>query len=173
MCKIDLNKLSIKELEELEREISKKLTKNKIVEIKVAIDRKQHYVGKCYKKTEDGITQYIMIVSALSSNEFHFDCLIFEDEIISEYRINNKYHFSPNDIYQPIDYMGIRIEDLPLLCNTGNLYTKQKEIEKYTEITEKEFYDAMDNYIVKLKEHLKNKGFNDLSTAKHYERYYN
>lgn len=171
MSKVNLNGLSIKELEELNCEIQLKLRKNKMVDIKVAIDNNQKYVGKCYKKQNDENTQYIMVVSALSSNEYHLDCLVFENNIIVERTLNRSMHFSPQDIFQPIDYEGIHIEDLPLLCNSRILNSK-KVISEYKEITKEEFYEEMDNYIKLLKEKLDNNDFNDLSSAEYYMKYY-
>lgn len=170
MSKIDIDNLSIKELEELETKIKTKLQKNQMVNAKVAIDRNQMYVGKCYKKEINNGIQYIMVVSALSSNEYHLDCMIFESDITFERRLNNSMHSSYRDAFQPLEYDGIRIEDLPLLCSSN--LSLNKVIDEYVPITKQEYYEAMDKYILLLKKSLDENKFNDLSSAKHYMEYY-
>lgn len=173
MCKINIDNLSQKELEELNNEVNKKLTCHRIVNIKVAIDRNQKYVGKCYKKiNEDGITEFIMVISALSTSEFYLECMVFENEILFERNISKNFHFSPNDIFQGLNYDGIRIEDKPLLTESGYFYEKKKCIDNYTEITQEEYFKEMNQYIDKLQNYLKQNKFNDLSTATNYIKYY-
>lgn len=172
--KIDLDKLSKKELEELSHQINKKIENNRLVDIKVAIDKNQYYVGKCYRKKQENGYKYIMVVSALSTNEYHLDCLTFETYINIERTMSEKMKFSINDIFQPLDYQGIIIEDLELLCKANSLLAKPgtRIIDTYEEISKDSFYDAMDTYINKLKIALDNNEFNDLSKAMNYNRYY-
>lgn len=172
--KINLDKLTKKELEELSHEIRKKIENNRLVDIKVAIDRNQCYVGKCYRKKLESGYKYIMIVSALSTNEYHLDCLTFETNINIERMISEKMTFSINDIFQPIDYQGIIVEDLELLCRSSSLFAKpgEKVIDTYEEISKDTFYNAMDLYIDNLKDALNNNKFNDLSKADSYSKYY-
>lgn len=173
MNKINLNNLTQKELEQLQSEIGKTLTKHQIVNIKVNIDKNQRYVGKCYKRPKaDGVIEFIMVVSALSSNEYNLECMIFENEILFERNLGNNFHFSPIDIYQSLNYDGIRIEDVPLLTSDGCFYEKKKYIDNFTEITQEEFFNEMDKYVENLKKHLKENKFNDLSVAQNYMKYY-
>lgn len=174
MNKINLDKLSVKELEELSNEVNKKLNKNRLVNVKVAIDKNQHYIGKCYRKKIDNGYKYIMVVSALSSNEYYLDCLTFNSNIKIERTISEKMTFSINDVFQPIDYQGIFVEDIGLLCKANSILAKpgDKVIDTYEQITKEDFYLAMDNYIKDLKECLDKNKFNDLSSAEHYIKYY-
>lgn len=174
MSKININNLSVKELEELNFEIQKKLMQSKSVEIKVALDKNQRYVGKCYRKKDEYGYQYLMVVSALSSNEYHLDCLIFEDYINIKRTPFDNSSFSFHNIFEPIDYIGIRVEDLGLLCkSSGNLIDKNALIiDRYEEISKDLFFDEMDKYLLKLKNVLKENKFNDLSCAEKYIKRY-
>lgn len=152
----NLDNLTDDELDQLRILLQKKENEKRLKNNLKLIKENQKYIGKCFKEKKSD--KFIRVLSSKSCNTSNFECMCFEFPInVEEFNHLSGIH-DYDSVFSTIDFVGIYVEDYPLLCRED--FSEDLVIDNLIEITEKEYFDKMNEFVALLQEKIKNDEFN-------------
>lgn len=172
MFDIDSLNLTEEQLDELQHQLNQRKERQVYQNNLAAIEENRKYIGKCYVDRNDkGKEKYIYILSSKSSNVFRFEAMCFSFPVKFKENLHMYKIFNADSAFSTIEFNGIHVEDYPLLCcaykKDGNKILNVSQT--LTEITPKEYFDKMYEYIDELQTKMINSEFDTTILRKPFE----
>lgn len=148
--------LSDEDLQMLASRIRNGSLKRHDAEIRKKTESHAGYVGKCYVKKVKPMSgafpemrKYYRVVSERADNEYRMTALTFTEKPLCSFRPRFSKTGLPGDGYSgSFRFDGIQAEDVPFFCFSFN---GGLEIDSMTEISEEEYFKALDAYVNEIK----------------------